>query len=293
MNNTKTIQRFIDLMNTENYSPSTIESYKYHVKELFKFYPMDASRISNDMVQDYQVYIINVRKVSRSWQNQSINAIKLFYRKVYGKWIKEYAVTRPRKSFHLPTVLSLQEVQSIIETLHNLKHKAIISLIYSCGLRISECINMRIRDIDSDRMLVKVVGGKGRKDRYIPLDKQVLLLLRDYYSKHKPFQYLFENNVTPGKQYSDKSIQNIFNRTVKAVGITKRATVHTLRHSFATHHVEKGTNLAIIQKLLGHKNIKTTMIYVHVAASLIAETESPASMLNIYSDPSEQSLKVA
>jgi len=173
----------------------------------------------------------------------------------------------------LPTVLSQQEIIQILKSVRNIKHKAILSSIYGCGLRISECINLKIEDIDSENNRIWIRNSKGRKDRLTLLPESLLILLRNYFIEYKPTLWLFEGPQE--KQYSVSSIRNIFRRAKAKAGIRKPATVHTLRHSFATHLLENGTNLRYIQELLGHSSSKTTEIYTHVARSDLTSIISP------------------
>ena len=176
-------------------------------------------------------------------------------------------------------VLSEEEVVRILKNVENLKHKAILMMIYSAGLRISECVNLKIKDIDSVRMQVRVEQAKGKKDRYTLLSTKALIVLRQYFTKYKPKLYLFEGQF--GEQYSARSIQAVFQEAVKKAGILKRVTVHSLRHSFATHMLENGTNLRYIQSLLGHSNSKTTEVYTHITTKGFEQLKSPMDGLDI------------
>jgi site-specific recombinase XerD len=179
-------------------------------------------------------------------------------------------IKRPKK---LPDVLSLEEVKQIIDSIDNLKHKTIISLIYSCGLRISECINLKSSDIDSKRMLIKIVQSKGNKDRYLQLSPKLLELLRIYFKSYNPNENLFQGQFRD--EYSARSIQNILKRALHKCNIKKRITVHSLRHSFATHLLEQGTDIRIIQEILGHKDIRTTQIYTHISKTKLSQIKNP------------------
>jgi len=193
--------------------------------------------------------------------------------------VRTYYIQRPKKGRNLPSVLSEQEVQLILNSTDNLKHKAILSLIYSAGLRRSELINLQSGDIDSKRMYVIIRSGKGNKDRYSILSEKVLELLRQYFREYKPREWLFEGQY--GGQYSATSIQNILKQAVRRAGIKKRVTVHTLRHCFATHLLEHGVDLRYIQELLGHQNPKTTEIYTHITQRGLGKIKSPIDGLDI------------
>ena len=202
-----------------------------------------------------------------------LNSIKFYYEAVMGMPNRFYSIERPRKEFKLPKVLSKQEIKLIIENTNNVKHKCIVSLLYSAGLRRGELLNLKIEDIDSNRMLIRVNAGKGNKDRFTLLSENVLVDLRIYFQKYRPKKWLFEGpNET---QYSSGSVKEIINNAVLKAKIRKRVSPHMLRHSFATHLLENGTDLRHIQTLLGHSSSKTTEIYTHVAVSSFNLIKNP------------------
>ena len=223
--------------------------------------------------------MVTERKISITYQNQSINAIKYYYEKVLGGQRKFYFIDRPNKEKTLPSVLSTQEVIDILKQTENIKHKAILMTIYSAGLLISESINLKFKDIDSDRMQIRVEQGKGKVDRYSLLSVRTLIILREYYKQYRPTVWLFEGGKK-GEQYSTRSIQQVFQDAVHKAGITKDVSVHTLRHSFATHLLENGTDLRYIQSLLGHANSKTTEIYTHITTKGFDQIKSPMDTLD-------------
>ncbi len=188
-------------------------------------------------------------------------------------------IERPRKEHYLPEVLSEEEVANILKSISNLKHKVLIMTIYSGGLRISELKNLKVKDIDSNRMQIRVEQGKGKKDRYTLLSKKTLLHLRQYFKEFKPKEWLFEGEN--GGQYTSSSIYNIFGRALKKAGITKKVSIHSLRHSFATHLLENGTDLRYIQNLLGHSSSKTTEIYTHITTKGFDQIKNPMDRLEI------------
>lgn len=188
-------------------------------------------------------------------------------------YFQPYLIDRPREEMYLPEVLSEEEVKAILDATENLKHKAILMTIYSAGLRISEAINLKIKDIDSQRMQIRVDQGKGKKDRYTLLGKKTLEVLRKYFQLYKPRVYIFEG--MDGQQYSKSSITQILKASVLKAGIKKRVSVHTLRHSFATHLLEGGVNLRYIQSLLGHGSSKTTEIYTHITTKGFDQIVNP------------------
>ena len=213
------------------------------------------------------------RQISVSQQNQRINAIKFYYEKVLGRDKQYYDIHRPKKEQKLPKVLGKEEIKKILNCTENIKHKAILSLLYSAGLRRSELINLQLTDIDSSRMVILIHGGKGKKDRISLLSQKLLILLRDYYKKYKPGKNLFEGQNRA--KYSPTSIGKILKRSAKKAGIQKKVTPHMLRHSFATHLLEQGTDLRFIQELLGHNSSKTTEIYTHVAVKNLVDIKNP------------------
>ena len=245
------------------YSPSTIQTYCSLFEEFINYYHrFDITRIDEHQIIAFLRHLVSERKVSISYQNQSINAIKFYYERVLGSQRKIYLVDRPRTEKTLPIVLSQSEIQQILTAPTNLKHRAILTTIYSAGLRVSEVIALKKSDIDSKRMQIRVAQAKGKKDRYTLLSPITLELLRNYFKQYKPQEHLFEG--PNGQPYSDRSIQALLKEALKKSGIQKRVTVHTLRHSFATHLLESGTDLRYIQSLLGHESSRTTEIYTHI-----------------------------
>jgi site-specific recombinase XerD len=218
--------------------------------------------------------------MSYGYQNQIINAIKFYYEKVLGRKKEYYNLPRAKRPQKLPTVFSEDEIITLLEQVDNIKHKSILFLIYSAGLRISEAVKMKIADIDSKRNLIHVKGAKGKKDRTTLLSKKLLEMLRDYYKIYKPKEYLFEGET--GKQYSVSTIQKVFKIALEKSGVKKEATLHTLRHSFATHLLERGTDLRYIQELLGHNSSKTTEIYTHITKKGMDKIVSPLDNLDIH-----------
>lgn len=260
-----------------NYASNTQKTYLSYLKEFDAFCTLNGLNTSMD-ANPYILKLIHEKKAI-STQNQAINAIKFYWEQILGKERSYIAIDRPMKERTLPTVLSLAEVDAILSTIRNIKHKLILTTIYGCGLRISELLGLKIKDVDSKRMCIHIRGGKGRKDRIIPLPESLLHDLRTYFSLHKPKIFLFEG-ANPGFAYSATSIRNVLRRAVKKVGIRKKVTVHTLRHSYATHLYEKGINLRSIQVLLGHNSSKTTEIYTHVSNTHINNTPSPLEFLS-------------
>ncbi len=210
---------------------------------------------------------------------QVLATIRFLYLNVLEKPIPKSLNIKFKRPQTLPVVLSKEEVSKLIKVTSNLKHKTILLLIYSAGLRLGELLNLKIGDIDSKRFKIHVVQGKGKKDRYVVLSEKLLQLLREYFKKYGPKEYLIEGGK--GGRYSDKSVQSLMKQAVKKAGIRKKATVHTLRHSFATHLLDDGTDIRFIQELLGHVRLETTQIYTHVSSRSIDKIKSPADSLDI------------
>jgi site-specific recombinase XerD len=271
---------YISKLKELRYSQNTLDTYKHMFEEFINHYPdTQIQEITDTMIIDFLRYLVNERNISGSYQNQSINAIKFYFEKVLGGNRKVYTIDRPRKEKLLPEVLSEAEVVKILNATENLKHKAIFMTIYSAGLRIGEAINLKIKDIDSQRMQIKVVQGKGKKDRFTLLGNKTLEILRKYVAEYKPKDWLFEG--VKGEQYSTSSIQANLKIAVDKTNIKKRITVHTLRHSFATHLLEAGTDIRYIQSLLGHSSGKTTEIYTHITTKGFDQIKSPLDKLEL------------
>jgi len=268
------IERFKQWLRSKRYSESTIITYTDALKSFLIFYRKKTiAEITNEDVVVYNNEYILKNNLSSSYQNQIVNAIKLFFKTTQDTRIEIDKIHRPNNAKKLPNVLSKEEVFRIIDATNNLKHKTLLALIYSSGLRISEALNIKATDIDSERMLIHIKNAKGKKDRYTLLSTKVLELLREYYSLYKPKTFLFEGLY--GGQYSSRSAQTVLQECASKVGITKRISLHTLRHSFATHLLESGTDLRYIQDLLGHSSPKTTMIYTHVSSSTLKKIVNP------------------
>ena len=268
------IVRFEHYLQSKRYSSNTIKVYAETLRVFLRYFASKAiEEISNDDLIAFNNDYILKNNFSSSFQNQLVNAVKLYYSAIQHKKIDVELVHRPRREKTLPNVLSKEEVKSILDAPYNLKHRAMLSMIYSCGLRRSELLNLTKLDIDSKRMVVIIRMAKGKKDRIVPLSPKILILLRDYYKSYKPKHFLFEGQ--DGGRYSEKSLENVFKQSLLKARIEKPATMHWLRHSYATHLLESGTDLRYIQNLLGHKSSKTTEIYTHVSTKNIQNIRIP------------------
>jgi integrase/recombinase XerD len=255
-------QKFIYL----NYSLRTKDNYLSHIKRFIE--SIGDKQIIHCNAKDFQVYLDTYKFTSISQQNQVINSIRFLYKYVLEKKYDKISFKRPRSEKKLPQIIEKEFLLKKISEIHNLKHKAIISLAYSTGMRVSEVCNLRIEDIDSKRMLINIRQAKGRKDRVVPLSENILFLLRNYFKAYKPKEYLF--NGQKGLKYSHGSCNQIVKKY-----LGERYHFHLLRHSNATTLLESGVDLRLIQKCLGHQNIKTTEIYTHVSTALLKNIPLP------------------
>ncbi|MCE7995152.1 MAG: tyrosine-type recombinase/integrase [Roseivirga sp.] len=276
----KSLASFEKLLIIKGYSPNTVSAYLNALKlvqRVVKF--TDWSTLEDVYLQDLCLALFTRKQMSYNYQKQVIGAVQLFFSLLYDRKVPLSILSVTRKSFKLPVVLSKAEIGNLLRVTHNLKHKAILSTIYAMGLRVGEMINLQIAHLDGERNVVTIYNAKGKKDRQVMFPKSLKLLLRSYYKMYKPDTYLF--NGKGNLQYSSSSALKVLIRSAKNAGITKRVTLHTVRHSFATHLLEQGTDVRVIQKLLGHNSIKTTMIYTHVASDQIVKVKSPIDSIEL------------
>lgn len=271
---------YLELLEQKRYSPSTIKTYKIYFSDFMEYHAgRNIDRLKVADINKYILYLVNEKGISVSQQNMRINAIKFYYEKVRGGERQYYGgITRAKEYKTLPEVLSREEVRRILSCLTNRKHHCMISLIYSAGLRRSELLNLTPKDIISERMLIRIMG-KGKKCRYSLLSEKVLHELREYFREYRPQKWLFEGE-TPGEQYSASALVKVLKEAADRAGIKHRVHVHMLRHSFATHLLEQGTDLRTIQELLGHNDIKTTSIYLHVTSAHKSSIPNPLDTLD-------------
>ena len=271
---------YLELLEQKRYSPSTVKTYKAYFSDFMEYHKgRNIDRLKVADINRYILYLVNEKKISVSQQNMRINAIKFYYEQVKGGKRQYYGgITRAKEYKSLPEVLSRNEVRRILSCLANRKHRCMISLIYSAGLRRSELLNLTPQDIMSERMLIRIMG-KGKKCRYSLLSEKVLCELREYFKEYRPQKWLFEGE-TPGEQYSASALVKVLKEAADRAGIKHRVHVHMLRHSFATHLLEQGTDLRTIQELLGHNDIKTTSIYLHVTSAHKSSIPNPLDSLD-------------
>lgn len=257
------IAKFKRLVAVKRYSSKTVATYISALTLFCEYFKnQNLNNLTHEDVFRYIEHRIKDDGISFSYQKQLVGSIKLFYKTVFGKNINIDYIYPDRPSVKLPKVLSAQDVLKIIDSTENLKHKAILATIYGCGLRVSELVNLKLTDIDSKRMAVRIENSKGNKSREVMLPINLLKILREYYINYKPVEYVF--NGQAGGKYTVRSAQEVFKKSLRKSKINKQASLHTLRHSYATHLIEKGIDVRFVQELLGHKNIKTTQIYTHL-----------------------------
>lgn len=275
-------QEYLKHLKSKNYSPNTIQNY-YIAFFNFIFYcqhlESNIDDVSPGQVNDIVLKIASHNCHSTSTTHLMINAVLYYYKNVLNKPEYKCQIHRPQKEKNLPKVISKEEIEKILNACTNIKHKAMLSLLYACGLRAGEIINLKVLEIDSKRMIITISKGKGSKDRTVMLSEKLLLMLKKYYILYKPTTYLFEGQY--GDQYTVSSLRQVLNDICKKSGFQQKATLHWLRHSFATHLLEAGTDIRYIQQLLGHSSTKTTEIYTYVSTKHISQIKSPLDSLNV------------
>lgn len=276
--NRDSIFQLVDYLKLKSYSQNTIKSYKNEFLQFLYFLDDKCvTTVTSKDIKTYLLYCINQLQIPENSIHSKINGIKFYYNQVLKKPIIFSEIPRPKKALKLPKALNTFEVKRIFEVTANLKHNTILKMCYGMGLRQSKVINLKISDIDSKNMSVLISRGKGKKDRYVNLPYSILEQLRAYYKEYKPKEYLFEGQY--GGQYSSRSIQQIYRKALQKARINRQMGIHSLRHSFATHLLENGTDIRFIQELLGHNDIKTTLVYTHVTDKNIRKISSPLDML--------------
>lgn len=275
MNTQQHLTQFSHYLKYRRYSPNTIKTYTDALGVFFQFHHTKSpAQLGIAEIIHFNTGYILRKNLSASYQNQVINAIKLFYRNRFNRNMDLDNIQRPRREKRLPNVLSKQEIKAIIEAPTNLKHRAMLSLTYACGLRRSELLNLTLSDVLSDRNLLFIRQSKGKKDRVVPIGDKLIDMLRSYYKAYKPKTWLFEGQF-PNTQYSEKSLANVLKQSLAKAKIKKNVSLHWLRHSYATHLLESGTDLRYIQELLGHSSSRTTEIYTHVSTQNLQQIRSP------------------
>lgn len=264
----------IQEMVIRNYSPRTIATYVSLVNLFILHCKKEPQAITIADLKDYIYRRLEKDQISVSTINQIISSWKIVHVYIFGLDWEVCRILRPRRVQKLPVVLSQEEAMLLIDSPSSIKHRCVLNVLYSTGIRCNEFINLKPTDIDSKRMVINIRQGKGKKDRQVRLHEKVLELLRTYFQRYRPQEYLFEG-IKAGKPYSATSIRNIIKGSAKKIGITKTISTHTFRHCYATHMLEKGANLKIIQQQLGHSSIKTTSIYLSLANIDISSLPNP------------------
>jgi site-specific recombinase XerD len=271
-------QRYIEDLQLEHFSPATIHVYVNAVSVFARYFGKSPELLDEEHVRRFFVHLIQERAVARGTYIVYLAALRHLYHVTLKRpgWLK--GLPRTNREHKLPVVLSQEEAQRLFAVVKNLKHKAILMVAYDSGLRLSELLNLRVEDIDSERMVIRVRCGKGQKDRYARLTPQLLEVLREYWKAYRPQTWLFPGEK-PDQRYNIATPGRILQKLCRKAAIAKRVTMHTLRHSFATHLLEAGTNLRIIQTFLGHGSLRTTALYTHVSVEDLRNAPSTLEML--------------
>lgn len=277
-------KKMIKEMTLRRLSAHTQRAYLTAVSGLAQYYKRSPEKIDKQMIQDYLFYLVQERKLQWGTCNVIINGLRFFYTKILGLESESLSIPTQKKSKQLPEVFSTEEVERLIGAASNRKHRTLLMSTYAAGLRVSEVVNLQLRDIDSQRMMIRVRQGKGSKDRYTILSKRLLEELRIYWKQYRPTLWLFSGR-TPGSPMPISTAAAIYYNAKSKAGIEKGKGIHTLRHCFATHMLEAGVDLRTIQVLMGHSSIMTTVIYLRVTRKQISSTQSPLDSLNIPENP--------
>jgi len=272
-------QRMLEDMRIRNFAVRTLETYISQVSRFAKHFKRSPEKLGAEEIREYQLYLIS-RKVSWSLFNQAVCALRFLYSKTLKVDVGIEQIPFPKQPKKLPELLSPTEVATLLQSVRDYTNRVALTTIYSCGLRLQECLHLKIKDIDSSRMTIRIEQGKGMKDRYVMLSEKLLKLLREYYRSVWPrSEYLFPSIRDPQKPMNENRLQRGFIKTLNRLGWKKRVSVKTLRHCFATHLLEAGYDIRLIQELLGHRSVTTTQRYTHVSASRIKKTVSPLDLL--------------
>jgi integrase/recombinase XerD len=277
--NLTAFEQYLRLLKLKGYSANTIQTYCGAFHYLLRLLgTVGVATLNKEHLQAYLLWLLEKRGYSYANIHTTVNALKFYFEAVEGRGKEFYDLPRPKKKLKLPAILSADEMIGLIQKTANLKHRALLMTAYSAGLRVSELVSLKITDVDSKRMLLHVHQGKGGKDRMVPLSQKLLHTLREYVKNYQPREYLFEG--TEHRPYSTRSAQDVLQEAKQKAGIHKKGGIHLLRHSYATHLLEAGTDIRYIQVFLGHSSLKTTMLYTHVSQLKIETIQSPLDRLN-------------
>jgi site-specific recombinase XerD len=271
----------INEMTLRRFSAKTQEAYVAAVAGLARYYKQSPEKISKQMIQDYLLHLMQEKKLSWSSCNVAVSGLRFFYTHALGMDSMFLSIPPRKKDSTLPEIFSTEELENLFSALTNQKHRVLLMTTYAAGLRVSEVVGLKVTDIDSKRMMIRVEQGKGRKDRYTILSRRLLEELRIYYRMYRPPMWLFYSGKKTKRALSVSSLQRVYNQAKDKAGIAKGKGIHTLRHCFATHLLEAGVDLRTIQMLMGHSSIMTTMTYLQVTRKHLSSTQSPFDLLNI------------
>ena len=276
--NRNAIKKMVELLKLKGYSDNTIKTYQNEFAQfLAALKNTPADDCDSQKLRSYMLYCYEHLNLTENTLHSRLNALKFYFEQVLHREKFFVNIPRPKKHAKLPRTIHKNDLKKIFKATTNLKHNTMLKLCYGMGLRVSEIVNLKITDIDSKNMQVFIEKGKGKKDRYVNLPQSILEQLRAYYKEYRPKIYLFEGH--DGGQYSVRSTQQVFKNALQKAGINKKVGIHSLRHSYATHLLEQGTDIRFIQELLGHKDIKTTLIYTDVSNNSIRNVASPLDKL--------------
>lgn len=275
------VDKFIRQMQTERNAASTVKTYAEGLRLFLNHvYPARPEALGNDDVNRFLHEYAFQQNLSRSWHRTLVSALRFYFRRMQGKVIDPEQIRYPKKDKLLPRVLDQKDIEKMLRLTTNIKHRCMLSLIYACGLRRGDLLRLKIHDIDGKRLLLFVHGGKGNKDRVVGIPQKMVERLREYYRQYQPKEWLFEGQVA-GEPYSERSLQMVLKQALKRAGLREDASLHWLRHSFATHTLESGVDIAYIKELLGHSSIRTTEIYTHVSREKMRQIRSPFEDLDV------------
>lgn len=278
MNIGKYVAQYSEDLKLKNYSDNTIKNYCSQVELFLKYFEPLATKPSEISEKQIKTWLLQAKTINS--RKHRISAVKLFYSLTGKQPLKFKYIEYPRSEKKLPVVLSLQEIQAMFTACENTKHKVILSLLYACGLRVSELLNLKWQHIDRSRMIINIIGAKGKKDRQVMLSENLIPLLEEYYREYKSKEYVLNGQFA--LQYSETSVNQVVKQLAKKAGINnKRVYTHLMRHCSFTHMVEAGTDINLIQRLAGHANVKTTAIYTHISHNLISKIKSPLESIKI------------
>ena len=271
-------QRMLEDLRIRNYSPSTVRCYVRSVSEFAKHFHQSPESLGPEEIRSWQLFLLNEKRVKLSTYIQAICALRFFYRNTLNRKIEIDRIPLPRYEKKLPLILSREEVKALLEAPRNLSHRAILATMYGAGLRASEATKLKVHDIDGERKVIWVRGGKGQKDRQVMLSGPLREVLAAYWRWKHPTEWLFPGKL-PGSHITREGVFDICRKAAQRAGIDKPVNPHSLRHAFATHLLDDGANIVVIQALLGHANLKTTSRYLHVADSTVRSVKSPLETL--------------